>query len=161
VTNNRRLLYLFLGAAAVILGVVIMVGVRWLRSPAFSLVYGIKPVASVLGRQIYLKRAAGLNYDRMALSLNGDRCADPDTSTDYLFASLGAGEFPVYYVAGEKGIAVYDHPLSPPADGKWSIVIEEKTIVGEPHFGRRPQDYNSRGISSTQLLLSDLKPCSN
>jgi hypothetical protein len=75
----------------VILGVLIIVGVRWLRSPAFSLVYGIKPLASVSGRQIYLKRAAGLFYDRMALSLDDNRCAGPDESTDYMFRALEPG----------------------------------------------------------------------
>jgi hypothetical protein len=130
-----------------------------MRSPAFSLVYGIKPLASASGRQIYLKRAAGLFYDRMALSLDDNRCAGPDESTDYMFRSLGAGDFPVYYVAGEEGIAVYDSALSPPAARKWPITIVEKTIRNEPHFEGRMQDYNSRGISSAQLLLSDLKAC--
>lgn len=156
VAKKRWPLYLVI---TVILGVLVMVGVRWLRSPAFSIVHGIKPLASAFGRQIYLKRATGLNYDRMALSLDDNRCTGPDARTDYMFQSLGAGDFPVYYIAGDEGIAVFDNPLSPPAVGKWPITIAERTTRGEPHFGRRKQDYNSRGISSTQLPLSDLKPC--
>jgi hypothetical protein len=157
--RRRRILYLSIGFSA-LAAVTLVAFVRWLDGP-FTYYYGVKPIASVHGRTIYLKRSvASLFHDRTALSLNGARCTPPDYETDYALAGLGAGEFPLYYRLSDNGLTVYDNHLRAPTAADWDIAIEEKQISGhQPYFGGREQDYLARGLSEAQVLFSEMKPC--
>jgi hypothetical protein len=121
--------------------------------------YGIKSIAAVDSRTLYLKREVGSFFDRTALSLNGDRCVGPNDDADYLFVERGAGESPLYYAVRPDGLVVYDSTLRPPARSAWTLAIQQQELRGEPHFGGRDEDYVAKGASKAQLLLADLQTC--
>jgi hypothetical protein len=145
--------------ALLVLAAGIILGVRWMQQPFSPHSYGIKPVVLADGQKIYLKREAGLHYDRTALSLNGDRCIGPNDATDYVLSTLGAGESPLYYLLGKNEVTVYDSKLSAPTRLNWTLTIKQETLLNEPHFGGREEDYESRGISKVEVSLRELYAC--
>jgi hypothetical protein len=81
--------------AALALLVVIILAVFLFSLPDYPVLYGIKEVAEVNGHPIFLKReSSSMFYDRTSLSLDGDRCTDPNPEFDYRLTPLGAGDSP-------------------------------------------------------------------
>jgi hypothetical protein len=145
--------------AVLILATAIAVGLRWSQQEFSPHRYGVKPIVLADGQKLYLKREVGLHYDRAALSLNSDRCIGPNDVTDYVFSSSGAGEFPLYFQPGKNAMIVYDSGLNSPSRTNWTITIKQESLLNEPHFGGREEDYHARGISKVEISLSELSVC--
>jgi hypothetical protein len=148
---NRRM------AITAIAATLLCVGCR--RGETVAHRYGIKSIAAVDGRTVYLKREVGSFFDETALSLNSDRCVGPNDDADYMFVELGAGESPLQYAVRPDGLVVYGSTLRPPAHSAWTLAIHQQEIRNEPHFGGRDEDYVAKGASKAQLVLADLQTC--
>ena len=111
---GKRKWKMLLWTGILLFACIMVLFIRWLREPLFPLQHGIKQVALTNGQVLYLKReAAGLFYDRLGLSMNGERCKRLDENRDYIFTSMGAEVFPVYFIPGAGMITVYA-PLASP-----------------------------------------------
>jgi len=120
--------------------------------------YGIKTILMPDGQKIYLKRPAGAFYDRLSLSLNGDRCVGPDDKTDYRFVSQGAGSYPIYYRPEKNVLTVYASELDPPSTKQWKIQINQVPLdVGA--LQRLERDYEQIGVLRTEVPTDALGPC--
>jgi len=159
VAKGSWTMYLTVSVAVLVLATAITVALRWSRQEFSPHKYGVKPIVLADGLKLYLKREVGLHYDRAALSLNSDRCIGPNDATDYMFSNSGAGEFPLYFQPGKNSIIVYDFGLNSPSRTKWTVTIKQESLLNEPHFGGREEDYQTRGISKVEISLSELSAC--
>ena len=143
--------------AALALLVVIIFVVFLFSLPDYSMLYGIKEVAEVNGHPIFLKReSSNMFYDRTSLSLDGDRCTDPNPKFDYRLTPLGAGDYPTYFQVVGDQLTVYqsvDQPTAKP----WPFVVIQKPIdvreFSTMHHG------DPQGVFESQVTRQDLAEC--
>jgi hypothetical protein len=114
--------------------------------------YGAKAIANVSGTTVYLKREAGLRFDRLSLSINGDRCIGPNDNTDYVFRALGAGDYPISYVQRQSGLVIYGE-LNPPQNSQWPLEVEQRKLANGAGV------YRHVGSFEAQIRITELHPC--
>ena len=141
-----------------VLVVLIIASVRfiiaWANRPAVPTVYAMKQIRLNSGQTVYLKRqASSMNHDHLSLSLNGDRCRDEDWNIDFRFRSLDAPDEPVYYVAGDNTLTIFD-TLDEPTQLKWPFKVRQETLPLKIE-----QHSHDSTVSVVEIRASDLTSC--